>query len=375
VSWPSGRGSASVGALAAALVVLLAAAAPAGAELRFKRCKGSLLPCARLSVPLDRSGATPGRVSLYIERMGALKRPSRGVVFALAGGPGQSATFSFEGDALGAIGPAFRRRDLIVYDQRGTGRSGALRCRELQRSNLFDAGRAAGRCARRLGNRRFHYTSRDSVEDIEAIRRELGVPRISLYGTSYGVKVALGYALTYPGNVDRLVLDSVVEVDGPDAFYLDALAALPRVLRTLCRSRCRSFTRDPVADIGTLAARIGTGRLRGFEIDAHGRRRAATLSRGELLLILLAGDFDPGLRASAPGAVRAALEGDAVPLLRLKRRSILVGAKPPPPQFLSTALFAATTCEEGVFPWPRTAPPDPLERRRQARGGGGGLSA
>jgi hypothetical protein len=88
VSWTSGR--ASVSALVA-VVELLLAAVPAQAELRFKRCKGSLSPCARLSVPLDRSGAVPGRVSLYVQRMRALKRPSRGVVVALAGGPGQSA--------------------------------------------------------------------------------------------------------------------------------------------------------------------------------------------------------------------------------------------------------------------------------------------
>jgi pimeloyl-ACP methyl ester carboxylesterase len=364
VSWPSGRATASAALATAA--VLLVPAVPAEAELRFKRCKGSLLPCARLSVPLDRSGATPGRVSLYIERVGALKRPSRGVVFALAGGPGQSATFSFEADGLSQVGSALRRRHLIIYDQRGTGRSGALRCRALQRSNLFDAGRAAGRCWRQLGDRRFHYTSRASVEDIEAIRRELNIPRITLYGTSYGVKVALGYALTYPANVDRLVLDSVVEPDGPDTFYLDTLAALPRVLRALCRSACRSFTRDPAADLSTLVARIGAGRLRGFVVDAGGRRRAAGLTRGELLLILLAGDYDPSLRAAAPGAVRAALDGDPVPLLRLKRRSIVVGARPPPPQLVSVGLFATTTCEEAVFPWARTAPPDPVERRRQA---------
>ena len=234
MSWPGGRASASI--LAAALI--LGAAPAVQADLRFQRCKNSLSPCARLSVPLDRSGATPGRVSLFVERTRALERPSRGVVFALAGGPGQSATFSFEGDSRASFGSAFRRRDLIVFDQRGTGRSGALRCPALQRSNLYDAGPEAERCAEQLGARRFHYTSRDSVEDIEAIRRELGVGQITLYGTSYGVKVALGYALTYPTNVARLVLDSVVEADGPDSLYRDTLAAVPRVLGSLCRSGC-----------------------------------------------------------------------------------------------------------------------------------------
>jgi pimeloyl-ACP methyl ester carboxylesterase len=250
--------------LAAATALLLLLAPAARADLRFKRCEAFLFPCARLAVPLDRSGVTPGRVSLFVGRVRASRRPSRGAVFVLAGGPGQSASEAFGGDGLGLLAPALRRRDLIVLDQRGTGRSGLLRCPALERSSLFDAGLAAAGCARRLGARRHHYTSRASVDDIEAVRRRLGIPRITLYGTSYGVRVALGYALTYPGNVERLVLDSVVEPGGQDPFYRPSLAAMPRVLRALCRSRCRAFTRDPLADLETLVDRMAARPLRGY---------------------------------------------------------------------------------------------------------------
>jgi pimeloyl-ACP methyl ester carboxylesterase len=353
-------------------VALLAAAATllippsAGAAPHFKRCGAFLFGCARVSVPLDRSGSTPGRVSLFVKRIRADRPPRRGALFVLAGGPGQSATESFEGDGLGVLSPAFRRRDLIVFDQRGTGRSGLLRCRPLERSNLFDAGRAAGVCANSLGARRSHYTSRDSVEDIESLRVALGLDKIALYGTSYGVKVALGYALTYPTHVERLVLDSVLEVDGPDPLYRPSLEAVPRVLRSLCRAGCGSFTSDPLADLAQLVQRMGARPLRGQVIDARGRRRPARLSRGELFLMLISGDFDPTLRAGFPGAVRAALDGDTWPLMRLGRRSLAVDGEPPPPRLLSTALFTATTCEEMRFPWSRAAPPDPAERRRQA---------
>ncbi len=352
-------------ALIAAAAVALLPAPPARAALHFERCGAFLFKCARMSVPLDRSGATPGRVSLFVKRIKAQRRPSRGALFVLAGGPGQSATQAFEGDGLGVLSPAFRRRDLIVFDQRGTGRSGLLRCRALERSNLFDAGRAAGACARRLGARRFHYTSRDSVEDIEALRAQLGIDKIALYGTSYGVKVALGYALTYPAHVERLVLDSVLDVDGPDPFYAPTLEALPRVLRALCRAGCSSFTADPLEDLRRIVRRMGTRGVRGQVVDERGRRRPARVSRSELFLMLIAGDFDPALRAALPGAVRAALDGDGAPLVRLGRRSFSVEGEPPPPRLLSTALFAATTCEEMRFPWARTAPPDPAERHRQ----------
>jgi pimeloyl-ACP methyl ester carboxylesterase len=355
--------------VAAATSLALLPAPPAEAALRFERCGAFLFSCARLSVPLDRSGVTPGRVSLFVKRIRAQRRPRRGAVLVLAGGPGQSATRAFEGDGLGVVSPAFRNRDLIVLDQRGTGRSGLLRCGALERSNLFDAGRAAGLCARRLGARRHHYTSRDSVEDIEALRVSLGLDRITLYGTSYGVKVALGYALTYPANVERLVLDSVLEVDGPDPFYRPTLEAVPRVLRSLCRAGCDSFTDDPLGDLAELVRRVGARGLRGRVVDAHGRRVRARVTRGELFLMLISGDFDPALRAALPGAVRAALDGDRAPLLRLGRRSFSVEGEPPPPRLLSTALFTATTCEEMRFPWLRAAPPDPGERRRQAEVG------
>jgi pimeloyl-ACP methyl ester carboxylesterase len=353
-------------ALSAVAAVVLAFAAAAEAQLRFKPCGSFGFSCARLSVPLDRSGVVPGRVSLFVKRIRAAERPRRGALFVLAGGPGQSASATFNGAALANLSAAYRSRDLIVFDQRGTGRSGLLRCRALERSNLLNAGRAAAACAGSLGARRAFYTSRDSADDIEAIRRELGVARIALYGASYGTKVALGYALRYPANVERLALDSVVEAAGPNALYLDTLAAVPRALSSLCRSGCRAFTRDPLADVATLVGRMAAGPLRGRLVDRRGRSRAAAMGREDLLAVLLGGDFDPLLRAAFPGAVRAALDGDETPLLRLRRRAFALDAEPPPPQLLSTALYAATTCEETFFPWDRATPPDPVERVRQA---------
>jgi pimeloyl-ACP methyl ester carboxylesterase len=355
---------------AVALVLLatgLSLAPSAVAALRFKRCGPYDFTCARLSVPLDRSGSVPGRVSVLVKRVRARRSggATRPPLLVLAGGPGQSATESFGAEALGVLYPVYRNRDLVIFDQRGTGRSGLLRCRLLERANLLNAGAAAGACARRLGARRAFYTSRDSDDDIEAIRKQLGAERVALFGTSYGTKVALGYALRYPDRVERLVLDSVVELGGPDPYYLDTLAAVPRALGSLCRRRC-PWTSDPVADLAGLVERLARGPLRGRVIDRRGRPHVRRLSRVDVFSILLGGDFDPALRAAFPGSVRAALGGDAAPLLRLRRRAFEVDAEPPPPRLLSSGVYAATTCEETPLPWARTTPPDPDERHRQA---------
>lgn len=350
--------------LAAALIASVAAAAPAEAKLRFKRCDSLGFRCARLSVPLDRAGGVKGRVSLLVKRLPAQRRATKPPLVALAGGPGQSASAAFTFDSLARFGNALDRRDLIVVDQRGSGRSGLLRCPRLERSNILRASAAAADCAKRLGRRRAFYTSRDTADDLDAVRLELGARKLALFGVSYGTRTATAYALRHPTRVDRMVLDSVVETDGPDALYRSTFAGIPRVLSELCGRTCARLGLDPSADIRALIQRFARGPLTGSVVDARGRRLKRRIDRFGLFSVLLSGDFDPGLRIALPGAVRSAVRGDTAPLLRLKRRSFALEGGPIEPRLLSTALYAATTCEEAKLPWSRGAPF--ADRRRQA---------
>ncbi len=358
------------------MAVAAAVTAPAGASaaIPFRACSpgdenlfdveaGGARQCARVSAPLDPSGAAKGRIGIHVERVRASRRRS-GALFALVGGPGQAAA-PFTADFAASFAPALRSRDLIVLDQRGTGRSGALRCPSLERSNLVEpASTAALRCAERIGARRAFFTTRESVADIELIRRRLGVPRIALYAVSYGTKVALGYALRYPDRVERLVLDSTVEPEGPDPFYRPSLKAMPRVLRSLCEPSCRGVTSDPARDLETLVRSLRSRPLRGYVVDRDGRRRRAALDRTDVFVLLLAGDLDPGLRTAVPATVRAALRGDLAPILRLAAQARRTEGEPPPPRELSVGLYAVTTCEESPLPWSRSAPR--AQRRPQA---------
>lgn len=332
------------------LVALGASAAPATGAVRLKSCPAHPgARCGTLSVPLDRTGAVEGRVPLRFAVVGRLR--GRPPVVALSGGPGQAGVLLLE-DFVASLAPGLRGRGLIVVDQRGTGRSGLLRCRPLETANLLKAGSEAAACARRLGQRRPFYTSEDTVADLEALRRALGIARWSMYGVSYGTKVSQLYAARHPSRVERLVLDSVIEYDAPDPLYARTFEAIPRVLREICTGTlCSGVSTDFPADVGAFVARLAQRPVRGRVFGRDGRARKWSFGRNALFATLLAGDFDPSLRAELPAAVRSALRGDGAPILRLGKRAHDVELGDLDPRFLSPTLYATTVCEEGRFPW------------------------
>lgn len=315
--------------------------------------------CTTVSVPLDRGGGVAGTVSLFARRLtpqpgGA---PSRVAVVALSGGPGQSAASSAADFAV-ALAPALRSRDLLVFDQRGTGQSGPLDCPSLSQGG--SATEVVGACAAALGPRRAFYRTADSVADLEALRAEAGYDKLVLFGVSYGTKVALDYASRHPDRVESIVLDSVVPQEGPDPLVRSSIVAVRRLLRELCGAgRCRRATRDPVADLRRLVARE---RVRGVLVDSRGRRRRAAVAPSALFAVLQAGDLNPASRAQLPGAMRAAVRGDGAALLRVTVDA-LGGTDPDElgsrlqvrERGSNIALYLATICEEVQFPWQREA--------------------
>lgn len=94
------------------------------------------------------------------------------------GGPGASHDYF-----LPHLIPLARHNRLIFIDERGSGRS----------QKLQDASQ---------------YTVENMVEDVEAVRKALGLGKISLLGHSYGGVLAQAYALKYQQNLSHLILGS-----------------------------------------------------------------------------------------------------------------------------------------------------------------------
>lgn len=342
------------GLLALAAVLLLGA----GSAQAFptKVCKGSSgFRCGTVTVPLDRSGSVPGTVKLAV----AVEVPRAGAdgfLLALSGGPGQP-SLGFADSFRLSLAPALRHRRLVLIDQRGTGRSGALACPGLQRLGTLEPVNThlVEACAQKLGPARRFYSTTDSVQDIEAVRQAIGAPRLQVMGVSYGTYVAAQYARRFPATTDGLILDSVVGPEGIDAYFLDTFERLPRILADQCAgSRCRTATADPVGDLGAVARALARRPLRGTIAAAHGRRVTTSIhDESELLLMIMAGDLNPFLQAALPGAINAATRGDAAPLLRLRR--LADGPYTKVADF-SVGLNVATTCADVQLPYTWATP-------------------
>ena len=346
------RGARWAAAIGAVALMLLAAPGPAEARLRWSACGDVEAECARVRVPLDRSGAVPGSVPLRLARYG---EPSRKpVLLYLSGGPGGAGVREFA-DVLFEVEPLARRYRLFSFDQRGTGASGLIRCPALERDARLRSTRAGERCALALGARRAFYGTDHSVEDVEALRIALGADKLTLFGISYGTKLALAYARAHPDRVERMALDSVLDPDDADAFGLEPYRAMGPSLAALCPRRCRGVSADPGADLAQLAAQLRAAPMRGLVYGMRGRKRPALLTALGLSDLMFDADYNPPIRAGIPAAVRAALDHrDPAPLLRLVAGAEGLSSLPGPRTF-SAARYAAV-CEETPLPWPRGAP-------------------
>ncbi|MEH3052754.1 MAG: alpha/beta hydrolase [Patulibacter minatonensis] len=355
------RRSAVLGPLAL-LLGLAGAPTAARAALPWSTCAPAGFQCSTLSVPLARTGLVAGNITLSATRKPATNGlPARTAVVALAGGPGQAAQ-PFAATFADIFKSGLADRDLLVFDQRGTGKSSPLGCAAF-RTGRGSLTKVVNTCALELGPRRGSFTTADSVADLEDLRIAGGYDKLVLFGVSYGTKVALAYAAQHPANVDALILDSVVPLDGPDALQRPTLATLPRALgAALCHdTACAGASPNITADITTLAARLKKRNASGPVYSGGGRRSTAKIGPSGLLNVIEAGDLNPQIRAELPGAVHAAIQKDTAPLLRLSARSFGLDNG----DGLQSAdddgdgsLYFATMCEETAsLPWNRASAP------------------
>ncbi|MHB8377198.1 MAG: alpha/beta hydrolase [Dehalococcoidia bacterium] len=195
---------------------------PGGQQLAAMRC-------GFLTVPEDRAKAGGRTIQLAaVVIKSTSPSPAPDPMLYLSGGPGQPAlTNNMQAFTRDFAAPVQSKRDLVFFDQRGTGLSQpALTCPEVNdafraalaadiRSAQEAQGRAASlrACHDRLAKQGIDfaaYSSAESAADIADLMQALGYREYNIYGLSYGTRLALEAMRERPQHIRSVVLDSTL---------------------------------------------------------------------------------------------------------------------------------------------------------------------
>ena len=252
--------------------------------------------------------------------------PAADPVFFLAGGPGQAAA-QMAAEVREIFRPILRNRDVILVDQRGTGKSNPLECHaesnsleELTETNEQSLARLKKCLAGYDADVRF-YTTTLAMDDLDDVREHLGYDQINLYGGSYGTRAALVYVRQHGHHVRSMVLDGVAPTDMRIPLFAarDAQRSLDKLL-TDCDAdaACRSAQPGLAARVRALLQRLTVAPAR-VEImhPRTGIREAVTMHARTVAGILFGALYSPLTASLVPALIARAEQNDFQSLLAL----------------------------------------------------------
>lgn len=285
--------------------------------------------CGEVDVPEDRTRADGRRIRIAVAVLPAnTLNPQPDPLFVLAGGPGQAA--SNLGPFAALLQEVRKHRDLVLVDQRGTGRSSKLDCpawrsdERLETAIELDPLAKAKACLEQLraaGIDPAQYTTAAFVADLDAVRAALGYERVNLWGGSYGTRVALEYLRRHPTRVRSMVLDGAVPPQRTPLIDVwptreAALAALDANCEAspMCRRSHRDFARSLAAIEANLGA---TGRDVALVDPRTGEPHTLRLTFEHVLAMLQPALYLPELSSLLPEALARASGGEYEPLVAI----------------------------------------------------------
>lgn len=287
--------------------------------------------CGTLDVPENRAAPGGRKISLNLAvvRSDAAVAQSDMVVM-LAGGPGQAATRDFADTSWYA--GLLKHHNVLLLDQRGTGKSHPLDCSKVEKALKKEAPAAVAMDPARIrrnvtdclaevkqsADPRF-YTTTDAVADLEAVRQALGAPEFDLIGVSYGTRMAQQYLAQHPYAVRSVVLDS--PVPNPLVLGEDFAANLEAALKLdfadcIKASECHKRFGNPMQTLMQLRDAL---RANPHEVSFRDPRSYNTvkrkLSEQSLAGVVRLFAYAPESAALLPLSIDAAAHGDVGPLL------------------------------------------------------------
>ena len=196
------------------------------------------LQCGEVSVPLDYDDPKGRQLTIAVTKLEP-ENESTGYVLTNPGGPG------IEGRTLPAMLAASPMRavtedlTLIGVDSRGTGGSTSVLCpvaesdenaeadvtEALALANAQQTAKQNQACADLDPDFIAQLTTQNIARDLDRVREGIGADKVSYFGVSWGTELGIEYLNAFPDRVDRMLLDSVMDVRQDITKTLDDIAA------------------------------------------------------------------------------------------------------------------------------------------------------
>lgn len=307
-------------------------------SLSFERCLPNVgaqqidAECATLVRPENPATPNARNIDLAVIKLPAYTtEPADDAFTLIQGGPGGSSIDL--GIAYSQYLESVRKtRDVLIIDQRGTGRSNILRCPEIDPALIsFEAAvvkQQALDCVNSIDADLRFYTTSIAVDDLEALREAAGYAQLTIYGVSYGTRVAQHYLRKYPQHSRAVILDGVVHIGlnlAGGEIARRSQAAFDGLANRCARSA------DCNSRFGNLKVKLSElhERLRDEPVELvlpdpiHGQLIEKTLNRHDLLGVLRLMAYSTESNALLPMILSEAHAGNYLPLAA---QSLMLGS-------------------------------------------------
>ncbi|MGI1969546.1 alpha/beta hydrolase [Shewanella baltica] len=284
------------------------------------------LNCGFVTVPENPNKPDGKQFQVHYVVLPAVKNVNHEeALLAIAGGPGQSAIDNAAGfDAM--LSKVRQQRDILLIDQRGTGRSNLLTCDEGAQSPLsFDDDNAdtkaeTQKCLAKIDADVTQYGSLNAIKDFEAVRQHLGYKKLHVYGISYGTRMAQLYMRLYPAHLATVTLDGIVPMQQS---VLEIGASIDRGFDLLFKdcqetAACHAQFPELKAEFDQVAASLAKAPVMENVYDpVTGEKTMLTMTRGKFYGSIRMALYQANVRALVPHAIHQAAKHNFQPILGL----------------------------------------------------------
>jgi pimeloyl-ACP methyl ester carboxylesterase len=344
--------------------------------LTLHRCPPSMGGwCGSLPRALDPAKPHGPRIKIGFQWLPPRHKSNKPALVAVEGGPGYPSSGSlFEYD--GIFHPLIPERGLLLVDNRGTGMSALINCKDVQNF----AGRSSGpafakrvaRCAAQLNKRYPHVNAADlfgtayAAEDFSAVLKALRLGKVDLYGDSYGTWFVQSFIARHPDQLHSVTLDSAYPVVGLDPWYASSGPVAKNALDAVCARdlACAASASGSASDrLGQLLNKLRAAPITGTSRDSDGTRGRVRVTVRNIVDLVQDAASDPVIYRELDPSVRAALAGDNVPLLRLALQSGTYDHGTSTALYFTDGLYFAVSCVD--YPQLFNMGSSPAQRRAE----------